>query len=165
MAAPSSQSSLAGNAPLTMQQLLELHPWPDGYQNEKKIERLWVYDLPAPPSAIWPFISDTSRMNRALGTAEMTFVERDGKRFGSSKAGGVRHEWEELPWNWVSDQWLTNLRVYERGFMKVNYAIHHLEPIPSGTRLYLYFGVVPRGALHAAAIRIGFPTIKRAYDR
>jgi class 3 adenylate cyclase len=104
-------------------------------------------------------------MNRALGTAEMTFTERDGKLYGSSKAGGVKHEWLEVPWNWVAEQWLTSLRIYERGFMRVNYAIHRLEPIPSGTRVYLYFGVVPRSALYAAAIRIGFPTIKKAYDR
>jgi class 3 adenylate cyclase len=148
-----------------MAQLLELHPWPAQFAGEKKIERLWVYDLPGAPQALWPFISDTSRMNRALGTAEMTFWEKDGKRYGSSKAGGVRHEWFEVPWNWVAEQWLTSTRIYERGFMKVNFSIHRLEPIPTGTRLYLYFGVIPRGALYAAAIRIGFPTIKRAYDR
>jgi class 3 adenylate cyclase len=150
---------------LTIEQLLALHPWPTEYKADKKIERLWVYELPGTPQDLWPFISDTSRMNRALGTAEMTFVERDGKRYGSSKAGGVRHEWLEVPWNWIAEQWLTSTRIYERGFMKVNYAIHRLEPTPTGTRLYLYFGVIPRGALGAAAIRIGFPTIKKAYDR
>ena len=151
---------------LTVAQLLELHPWPTQFADEKnRIERLWVYDLPGTPRELWPFISDTSRMNRALGTAEMTFSEKDGKRFGSSKAGGVRHEWLEVPWNWVAEQWLTSTRIYERGFMRVNYAIHRLEPTPTGTRLYLYFGVLPRGALGGAAIRIGFPTIKRAYDR
>ncbi|HSD87121.1 MAG TPA: hypothetical protein VLB44_06385, partial [Kofleriaceae bacterium] len=59
--------------PLTVAQLLELHPWPAQFADEKnRIERLWVYDLPGPPHALWPFISDTSRMNRALGTAAMT---------------------------------------------------------------------------------------------
>src|SRR3954462_12899240 len=123
---------------LTMAQLLELHPWPKQFADEKRIERLWVYDLPGTPQALWPFISDTSRMNRALGTAEMQFVEKEGKRFGTSKAGGVRHEWLEVPWNWVAEQWLTSTRIYERGFMKVMYAIHRLEPIAAGTRVYLY---------------------------
>ncbi len=148
-----------------MQELLALHPWPAEYGNDAKIERLWIKELPGTPQNLWPFISDTSRMNRALGTAEMTFVEKDGKRYGSSKAGGLKHEWLEVPWNWVAEQWLTSLRIYERGFMRVNFAIHRLEPTPAGTRLYLYFGVIPRGALGSAAIRIGFPTIKRAYDR
>jgi len=148
-----------------MAQLLELHPWPSQFAREKRIERLWTFDLPGTPQALWPFISDTSRMNRALGTAEMTFTEKDGKRYGTSKAGGVKHEWMEVPWNWVAEQWLTSTRIYDRGFMKVMYAIHRLEPTATGTRVYLYFGAVPRGALSAAAIRIGFPTLERAYRR
>jgi class 3 adenylate cyclase len=148
-----------------MAQLLELHPFPRELSSEKRIERLWTFDLPGTPASLWPFISDSSRMNRALGTAEMTFIERDGKRYGSSKAGGVRHDWLEVPWSWVAEQWLTSTRIYVRGFMKVMYAIHRLEPIPTGTRVYLYFGAVPRGALYATAIRIGFPTLERAYRR
>jgi class 3 adenylate cyclase len=152
-------------AQLTMAQLLELHPWPKDHTGAKRIERLWVFDLPGTPAALWPFVSDTSRMNRALGTAEMTFVEKDGKRYGSAKNGGVRHEWLEVPWNWVAEQWLTCLRVYERGFMKAMWSVHRLECIPSGTRYYLYFGAIPRGAFGAAALRIGFPTLERAYRR
>ena len=153
------------NEPLTKAKLLELHPWPADYANTKKIERLWTFDLPGPPAALWPFISDTSRLNRALGTAEMTFVEKAGKRYGSSKAGGVRHEWLEVPWNWVAEQWLTSLRIYDHGFMKVSLAIHRLEPIATGTRVYLYYGCVPRGVFGSLALRLGFPTLERAYKR
>src|SRR5271169_2333743 len=108
MAAPS--ASTADSAPLTKAQLLELHPWPKEHADAKKIERLWIFDLPGTPAALWPFISDTSRLNRALGTAEMTFVEKHGKRYGSAKPGGVHHEWLEVPWNWVAEQWLTSTR-------------------------------------------------------
>src|SRR6266550_1682571 len=114
MATPS--KTLAGNAPaeaLTKAQLLELHPWPAQFAKDKKIDRLWVFDLPGTPASLWPWISDTSRMNRALGTSEMTFVEKAGKRYGSSKAGGVKHEWLECPWDWVAEQWLTSVRIYE----------------------------------------------------
>jgi class 3 adenylate cyclase len=150
---------------LTVTQLLELHPWPAEWAKHKRIERLWIHELPGTPEALWPFISDTSRMNRALGTAEMKFEERDGKRCGTAKPGGVKHEWTEMPWNWVANQWLTSLRVYDRGFFRAVWAIHRLEPIPSGTRLYLYFGAIARNALAAAAIRIGYPSIERAYKR
>jgi class 3 adenylate cyclase len=155
----------AGDAPMTKAQLFELHPLPTELKNAKLIERLWIFELPGTPAALWPFISDTSRMNRALGTSEMTFVEKAGQRYGSSKAGGVRHEWLEVPWNWVAEQWLTSTRIYERGFMKVMHSIHRLEPTATGTRLYLYFGCVARGAFGAACIRIGFPTLERAYRR
>jgi class 3 adenylate cyclase len=160
-----SSGGASGDAPLTVAQLLALHPYPEAWANDKRIERLWVFDVKGTPEALWPHIADTSRMNRALGTAEMRFEERDGKRWGTAKNGGVRHEWIETPWNWVSNQWLTCLRIYDRGFMRVMFAIHRLEAIPTGTRVYLYFGAVPRGAFGAAALRLGFPSLERAYRR
>jgi class 3 adenylate cyclase len=152
---------------LSVDQLLKLHPVPAEIANEKRIERLWVFELPGTPQALWPFISDTSRLNRALGTAEMTFVEKAGKRYGSAKPGGVQHEWLEVPWNWVAEQWLSSLRLYDRGFMKAMYAIHRLEAMPDGkaTRVYLYYGAVPRNFLWATMIRLGFPSLERAYKR
>ena len=150
---------------MTIAQLLELLPWPPGWSEAKKIERLWTYELPCKPEVLWPHIADSSRMNRALGLAEMTFEEREGKRFGASKPGGVRHAWFEQPWDWIANQWLTCVRIYERGFMKVMYAIHHLEPTDTGTRLYLYFGGVARGVFSGLAMKLGFPSIKKAYDR
>lgn len=153
------------SAPLTVQQLLELHPWPSEWSSAKKIERLWIHEVAGTPDALWPHISDTSRMNRALGTAEMEFWEHEGKRYGKAKPGGVQHEWVEVPWNWVANQWLTSLRVYSKGFFKAVWAVHRLEKIDSGTRVYLYFGTVPRSALSGFAIKLGFPTIEKAYKR
>lgn len=150
---------------LDTKQLLELHPWPEQWANAERIERLWVYELPGSPEEFWPFLSDTSRMNRALGTAEMTFTEHEGKRHGRSRQGGFEHAWVEVPWNWVVNQWLTSHRIYERGFFHATWAIHRLERIPTGTRLYLYYGVIPRNFLSGIAIRIGFPTVERAYAR
>jgi class 3 adenylate cyclase len=150
---------------LTISQLLELHPVPEAIAKLSRIERLWVFDLPGTPAALWPFISDTSRMNRALGTAEMRFVEQAGVRHGSSKTGGMIHEWVELPWNWVAEQWLTSTRIYTRGFMKAMYAIHRLEPTATGTRVYLYFGAVPRNALWSLATKLGFPSLEKAYRK
>ena len=156
----------ASDAPaMSMAELLALHPWAPEYAGTKKIERLWVFDLPGKPGELWPFISDTSRMNRALGTAEMTFREKDGKRLGTAKNGGVLHEWLEVPWTWIAEQWLTCTRIYERGFMTVMYAVHHLEPTARGTRLYLYFGAIARGVFGSTMLRLGFPVLEKAYRR
>jgi hypothetical protein len=35
-----------GTAPLTVAELLALHPWPDDWAKQKRIERLWTFDLP-----------------------------------------------------------------------------------------------------------------------
>src|SRR5437763_17052631 len=128
----------------TIAELLARHPWPAEWASQRRLEWLWHHDLPIPPDALWPAIADTSRMNRALGVAEMKFEERDGFLWGSSRPGRVRHQWREVPWNWVAGQWLESLRIYDRGFPRAVYAVFHLEPLESGTRLYIYFGAVPR---------------------
>lgn len=156
---------MPSDVPLSVTELLALHPFPAPWASEKRIEKLWWFDVKGSPEALWPHIADTSRMNRALGTAEMTFTEQDGVRRGTASNGGVRHEWIEVPWNWVANQWLTCLRIYDRGFMKAMFAIHRLEPIATGTRVYLYFGAVPRSVFGAAALRLGFPTLAKAYRR
>jgi class 3 adenylate cyclase len=153
------------STPLTKEQLLALHPWPTGHADGKRIEAFWIFDLPGTPRALWPFISDTSRMNRALGTAEMTFWEQGGKRFGRSKAGGITQEWHEVPWNWVAEQWLANVRIYSRGLMRMNYAIYQLEATATGTRVYVYIGCIPRGSISAVAVRVGLNMIRKAHER
>jgi class 3 adenylate cyclase len=95
----------------------------------------------------------------------MTFEERGGKRWGTARNGGVLHEWVEVPWNWVANQWLTCTRLYDRGFSKVMYAIHRLEPIATGTRLYLYFGAIPRGMFSRLALKLGFPSLEKSYRK
>lgn len=150
---------------MSVAEILRLHPWPLAYASEPRLEWLWAFDLPITPAELWPLISDTTRINRALGVAEMKFEERGNRRFGTARNGGVLHEWIEVPWSWVAEQWLTCTRLYDRGFSKVMFAIHRLDPIPTGTRLHLYFGAVPRGVFGAAALRLGFPSLERGYRR
>jgi len=158
---------MADRSPYSLDEWHRLHPWPEHHGVARpSIEYLWHYDVAAAPDDLWKLIADTSRMNRALGTAEMTFVPRDGKLIGSSRNGGVRHEWWEEPWDWVAGQWLANTRVYDRGFMKLLHAVQRVERDASGSsRLSMYFGFVPRGRIGAAAIRFGFPSLEKGYRR
>jgi class 3 adenylate cyclase len=151
--------------PLGMKELLALHPWPEAWAGEKHQDYFEVYDLAAEPDALWRVMSDTSRVNRALGVSEMKFEEREGKRFGSSRNGGVRHEWVEVPWNWVAGQWLDSVRLYDRGFSRVVYAVQRLEKTETGTRVYIYFGAIARGAIGSTALKIGFPSVMKAYRK
>jgi class 3 adenylate cyclase len=157
--------ALEDSPPMGVEDLLRLHPWPAEHAKKERVEWLWHFDLPVKPHEIWRVIADTSRLNRALGVAQMRFEERGGRRWGTARNGGILHEWIEVPWSWVAGQWLTCTRLYDRGFSRVIYAIHRLDPIASGTRVYLYFGAVPRGFVSAAALRIGFGSIGRSYGR
>lgn len=151
---------------LTLEQFLALHPWPGEHADKKRLEWFWKFDVPLSVEALWPVISDTSRMNRALGVAEMKFEERKGVRWGTSKPGGVHHEWIEVPWNWVVGQWLESVRLYEHGFSKVVFAAFHLVPLAGGsTRLYVYFGFIPRGMIGTVALKLGFPSLEKGYEK
>jgi class 3 adenylate cyclase len=150
----------------SLTELLARHPWPAEWASARRLEWFWIHELPVTPDALWPAIADTSRMNRALGVAEMKFEQKDGRRYGSSRPGRVRHEWVELPWNWVAGQWLESVRVYERGFPRAVYGVFELQALPGGaTRLYIYFGAVPRNRIGALALKIGFPSVGKAYAR
>ena len=75
--AATTSAGTSGDAPLTAQQLLALHPFPEAWASEKRIERLWVFDVKGTPEALWPHLSDTSRMNRARSSCESRcFSER-----------------------------------------------------------------------------------------
>jgi class 3 adenylate cyclase len=151
---------------LTLSDLLALHPWPREHAGARRLEWFWRFDVPLPPDEVWRVVADSSRMNRSLGVAEMKFEERDGVRWGTSKPGGLRHAWVEVPWDWVAGQWLTSVRLYERGFSRVVYAAFRIEARPGGgTRLYTYFGAVPRGILGWLALRIGFPGLEKGFQR
>jgi class 3 adenylate cyclase len=150
---------------LTVEELLSQHPWPLEHASKRRLERLWTFDVPLPPDEVWRIVADSSRMNRALGLREMKFEDRGNIRWGTSRPGGVRHDWIEVPWSWVAGQWLTSLRLYERGFSRVTYAVYRLAPQKGGaaTRLYAYFGAVPRGFFGELALRIGFPSLGKAF--
>lgn len=153
--------------PLSREQMLALHPWPDDLRDQPRLDWFWAFDVAAKLDDLWPVIADTSRMNRALGVSEMKFEDRGGARWGTSRPGGLLHSWVEEPWNWVAGQWLTSVRRYERGFSKVVYAAFRLEPLgdspEAGTRLYAYFGAIPRNFFTAWILRLGFPPLEKAY--
>ncbi|MDP3153343.1 MAG: DUF5939 domain-containing protein [Archangium sp.] len=152
--------------PKTIEQVLALHPWPEAYGAAPRLDWLWHFEVALSVDQLWPIIADSSRMNRALGVAEIKFEDRAGVRWGTSRPGGVAHEWVEVPWNWVAGQWIESTRIYERGFSKVVYAVFMLEPLtPERTRLSVYFGAVPRHLLGKIALSYGFPSLEKDFKR
>lgn len=152
--------------PPTIDALLRAHPWPKAHAGTARLEWLWHFELSMPLDAVWPLVADTSRLNRALGTARMHFEDRGNERWGRSVQGGVAHEWREVPWNWVAGQSIESVRLYERGFMHVVYGVFTFEALgPERTRVNVYFGIVPRGWLGKVAINFGFPSLQKDFTR
>ncbi|MGV3623323.1 MAG: DUF5939 domain-containing protein [Archangium sp.] len=152
--------------PPTIDQLLAAHPWPKELAGAPRLEWLWHFELAMPLDAVWPLVADTSRLNRALGTARMHFEDRGNERWGRSVQGGVVHEWREVPWNWVVGQHIESVRLYERGFMKAVYGVFTFEALEAErTRVNVYFGIVPRHFFGKVAINFGFPSLQKDFTR
>lgn len=152
--------------PPTVDELLSAHPWPEPLASQARLEWLWHFEVAMPLAALWPLVADTSRMNRALGTARMHFEERGSERWGRSVQGGVAHEWREVPWNWVAGQSMESVRLYERGFMRAVYGVFTFQPLDEArTRVNVYFGIIPRNLLGRVAIKLGFPSLEKDFRR
>lgn len=156
---------LPAPASLTLAEMLREHPWPPEHGQAPRLDFLWAIDVDLTPEELWPLVSDVARLNRALGNPEMELEEKDGLRYGHGRYGGVLHAWHEVPWDWVAGRWFSFLRVYSRGSMKALWSIHRLEPTATGSRLHVYFGVVPRWRLLTPVMRLNFAAIGRAYRK
>ncbi|MBK8995122.1 MAG: adenylate/guanylate cyclase domain-containing protein [Myxococcales bacterium] len=153
-------------APPSLGELLSRHPWPKELTDKgRPLEFLWHFELDATPSELWPFISDTSRLNRAMGVTRMSFEERDGVLHGSAVNGGFLQEWVEVPWTWVAEREMTSVRLYSRGFAHSVRGIFELHPLGERTRVSVYFGWVPRGFWQRWLLGIGMRPLQREFSR
>ncbi len=149
----------------TIADVLADHPWPREFANARRLEWLWSVDVPIAPDKLWPVFADLSRLNRALKLPKMTFVERGDVKHGSARYTGVKHEWIEVPWNWIAGRWYQLFRVYSKGSMRALHGIHELEPIEGGTRVHIYYGVVPRSRIFDLGLKLNFSSMGRKYHR
>ncbi|HMV44791.1 MAG TPA: DUF5939 domain-containing protein [Leptospiraceae bacterium] len=156
---------------LTLEEFLKLYPWEEKYTANKpnRMDWFWNFELEIEPNSLWPFISDTSRLNQAMGLSKMTFEEKEGILYGKAKNAGIDLEWIEVPWNWVSGKYLVSIREYSKGFAYTVKAIFHLEKInDKTTKLYVYLGWIPRGFFYklllSASKKIIFNKYKTALN-
>ena len=148
-------------APKSIEQIVAEHPWPKEFAGRERMEWLWHFEVPVPVKAIWPILVDTNRLNRAMGSPEIKFEERDGVKWGTSKRAGMIQEWKEVPWNWVVNQWVEIPRVYTRGFAELIYSVYVFTPLgPDRSRVSTYYGAVARGLVGKLAMQYGFPSLE-----
>jgi class 3 adenylate cyclase len=149
----------------TIADLLKAHPWPREFADARRLEWLWTVEAPVGPDVLWPLLADLSRLNRALGLPQMTFVEKEGVRWGTARYTGVKHEWQEVPWNWVAGRWYELFRIYRKGAMRALHGIYDLQPTQTGTLVSIYYGVVPRSRIFDLGLKLNFGSMGRAYKR
>lgn len=139
-------------------------------------ERTFHWELESSPEALWPYVSDTERLNRAIGLQAVTYrTEKsdDGRmiRFGAVKLAGMNLEWEEHPFEWVESQRMGVLREFTGGPFRWYSSLVELAPNENGgTHLRHTIRVEPRNIAGRmiAAVEVGWKArraLGRVYQR
>ena len=152
------------NEPIDLKQFLARFPLEAPWDKRRTLHYFWHFEVAAPGTRVWDSMIDTSRLNRRLGISEMQFDERNGRLLGRSRTAGLKLEWEEIPWQWEYARSLTSSRIYSRGFadyVRVNYLLEEIDP--DTTRVYVYFGWVPRGLFGRILLWAGMPRTRNRY--
>ena len=151
--------------------LVTIHPLQPLAPPGRVREYRYRWELAANPDDLWPHVSNTERLNRAIGLPSVTFANRqDGRRirrFGQAKKIGLVAEWEEHPFEWVEGRAFGVLREMSRGpFEWITSVVEMTPRTGGGTTLTHTFRLVPRGLVGrlVAAVEIGYKTGK-ALDR
>jgi class 3 adenylate cyclase/tRNA A-37 threonylcarbamoyl transferase component Bud32 len=135
--------------------LITAHPAPPIVRENLVQVYTFEWDLQASPEALWPFVSNTEKMNRATGLAPVRFeIESvSGNAPGATHTTGIQRvaglnlKWKEHPYEWIEGSRHVVLRVFEKGVLRWYVAEVQLERTASGTKLRNTIRLEPRGML------------------
>jgi len=123
-----------------------------------------------PPDAIWPFLSDTARVNELVGFAPYRVEEKPDmagrvRRFARGKLGPVPVAWEESFGEWRENRSLLQRREFKTGPIRRFTVGLDLYPDGTGSRVVYHGEVECRGIMGLAAKYAGVlarESLKRA---
>lgn len=107
-------------------------------------------NLKATPEALWPYVANTERLNRAIGLPPVTYrneTDENGtlRRFGSIRLAGFTMSWEEHPFEWIEGRRMSVLREFDSGPFRWFVSTVELVRLPEGgTELTHSVRILPR---------------------
>jgi serine/threonine protein kinase/class 3 adenylate cyclase len=116
---------------------IQVHPRLPACDPRQLVRFDFRWELDASPRQLWPHVSNTERVNRALGLPAVPFkAEFDPnegvKRFGELKTAGVAVHWREFPYEWVEGRRMGVLRDFDAGPFRWFVSIVELTPRAGG---------------------------------
>lgn len=81
-----------------------------------------------PLDRLWAVLSDTSRMNKAMGLQPRHDTEVNGSRIVRTTMLGQEQEWVELPWTWIKNKEIIHERHYKKGLMQKQIGVFRILP-------------------------------------
>lgn len=97
-----------------------LHPRLPVCDPDQVLSYEFSWELEASAAQLWPHVSNTERLNRALGMSDVQFTTEEDKpanlpararRFGRIRKVGLDIDWEEHPFEWIEARRMGVLRV------------------------------------------------------
>ncbi|NVB85170.1 MAG: protein kinase [Kofleriaceae bacterium] len=131
--------------------LITAHPAPPIVRESSVQTYSFEWELQSSPEALWPFVSNTEKMNRATGLAPVRFeIESMGKSSpnttGNQRVAGLNLKWREHPYEWIEGSRHVVLRVFEKGVLRWYVSEVSLERTAGGgTKLRNTVRLEPRG--------------------
>jgi class 3 adenylate cyclase len=138
---------------------LTLHPQLPACDPREVLRFDFQWELESAPRQLWPYVTNTDRLDRALGFSPVRYTtrfdpERGVRRFAEGRKAGMTEVGEEYPYEWVELRRMGVLREYSQGPFK--WLVSVVELIPragGGTTLTHRLRLEPRGWM----IRMGAP--------
>ncbi len=129
----------------------------------KKLQIQRTIDCQADPCSVWNSLTDTDRINRAIGNGRVQVEPLEGsgaaRHLLRTRLTGFNIEYEERPYEWVYLQQFQILRRMRRGPASELALRYTLAPLPSGgTRVGITVEVTVRRGLGLLAPIIAFNT-------
>ena len=95
------------------------------------------WELESSPRQLWPLVTNTDRLDRALGFAPVTYQTRyepgrGVRTFAEGRKAGMPEVGEEYPYEWVEPRRMGILREYSQGPFKWLVSSVELLPRPGG---------------------------------
>jgi serine/threonine protein kinase/class 3 adenylate cyclase len=155
---------------------IAVHPRLPACDPDRQLQYDWSWDLQASPEQLWPYVSNTERLNRAVGLPAVEFTSAIDPaagvlRFGKFRKAGFTNVWQEHPFEWIEARRMGVLRVYSQGVFKWLASMTELEPrAGGGTTLSHRVRIEPAGMLGrlVAAVEVGVKgrrSVERVYRR
>ncbi|MBX3225889.1 MAG: serine/threonine protein kinase [Labilithrix sp.] len=147
-------------------------PPPDRPRREDAKKHLaWTWKLASSPQALWPYVANTERVNRAVGLTPVNFTDEPSPEGGAIRTGemrvmGLALRWREYPFEWVKDREHSVFRWYSSGPVAALWNRVALEPLDGGgCELRHDVWMSPRGVIGQLAAFVETTKLGSAFDR
>jgi serine/threonine protein kinase len=140
-------------------------------REEAKKHFAWSWQLASSPEALWPYVANTDRFNRATGQAPVAFhdepaPERGAVRTGEMRVMGMALRWREYPFEWVKDREHSVFRWYRSGPLAALWNRVRLVPLEGGgCELHHEIWLTPRGMIGSVAAYFEGGKLGPSFDR